>query len=62
MINQFAEAIKDIDQAIELDPDYQDYYLRGKCKYGPGENEDASKDIDEAFTIHNYDQLLNIFN
>ena len=51
-LEQYADAIKDFDAAIELKPDYAEAYrYRGKAKHGLSQDTAAIADYDEAIRL-----------
>ena len=51
--NNFLEAIKDFDKAIELNPeDFENWNLRGACKYNLNNFEEAIQDFGKAIKIN----------
>ena len=56
-LDQYEEAIKDLDKAIELDPQYSDSWsYRGLCYYELDENEEAIDNFDRALDLNPNDE------
>ena len=50
--NNYLDAVKNFDKAIDLDPEYSDsWYFRGRSKYFLNQYEEAIKDFDKAIEL-----------